>query len=132
MFPRRLTLGLFSLRRLSFLLVAVSTLFVFYHLTVTRIPQNVYDDTTPRFLYRSHFRNNPDLAYERNLSIALQRLEQTVLAQTGGEDVVEDQIWQIAKDADHRGSDSMSLEQANSEWKYSVSPIVFQLALSLS
>jgi hypothetical protein len=131
MFPKRLTLGLFTLRRLSLWLVAVCTLFLFYHLS-TRVPPSVYDDTTPRFLYRSSFRDNPDIAYERNLSIALQRLEQTVLAENGGNDVAEDQIWQIAKDADHRGSDSISLEKANSEWKYSVSPFVSQLAFSLS
>ncbi|CRG91293.1 hypothetical protein PISL3812_08341 [Talaromyces islandicus] len=119
MFPKRLILGLFTLRRLSLWLVAACTLFLFHHLN-TRIPQSVYDDTTPRFLYRSSFRDDPDFAYERNLSIALQGLEQTVLAELGGNDVAEDQIWQIAKDADHRGSDSISLEQINREWKYSV------------
>lgn len=131
MFSKRLIHGLFAPRRLSLWLVTVCTLFLFYRLNI-HTPQSVYDDTTPRFLYRSHFRDDPDFAYERNLSIALQGFEQTVLAQDGGDGVAEDQIWQIAKDADHRGPDSISLEQANSEWKYSVSLLVFRLVLSLS
>ncbi|KAH8703538.1 hypothetical protein BGW36DRAFT_287970 [Talaromyces proteolyticus] len=119
MFSKRLLHSLLTPRRLSLWLLVTGTLFIFYRLSIARGAQDP-DDATPRFLYRSPFRDDPDFAYEKSLSLALQGIEQTVLSENDGNNLAENIIWQIAKDDEHRGSDSLSLEQENKGWKYSV------------
>ncbi|RAL01756.1 uncharacterized protein BO80DRAFT_464297 [Aspergillus ibericus CBS 121593] len=74
------------------------------------------DEDAPRFLYQSPSRENPDVEYERYLSDALKEIEQAA----GGEDVAEERIWQIARDEQHRGSESTLFEESNSEWQYTL------------
>ncbi|EED22047.1 conserved hypothetical protein [Talaromyces stipitatus ATCC 10500] len=83
-------------------------------------PHTDDNDTRPRFLYRSSFRDNPDLEYERRISDALQGIEGTVLAENGGDTLAEERIWQIAKDEGQRGSDSKALQGQNRLWEYSL------------
>ncbi|KAL5363431.1 nucleotide-diphospho-sugar transferase [Aspergillus floccosus] len=86
----------------------------------SRPPPKHRVDEQPHFLYRSPFRQNPDLEYEKRLSSALQKFEQEVLARDGGSNIAENRIWQIAQDEDHRGSDSISFEQRNKDWTYTL------------
>ncbi|EAU29238.1 conserved hypothetical protein [Aspergillus terreus NIH2624] len=67
-------------------------------------PPKHHVDEKPHFLYRSPLRQNPDLEYEKQLSNALQKFEQEVLARNGGSERAEDRIWQIAQDEDYRGN----------------------------
>lgn len=83
-------------------------------------PPKHHVDEKPHFLYRSPLRQNPDLEYEKQLSNALQKFEQEVLARNGGSERAEDRIWQIAQDEDYRGSDSLAFEQRNHDWTYTV------------
>ncbi|KAJ5167509.1 uncharacterized protein N7482_006290 [Penicillium canariense] len=77
----------------------------------------------PHYLYHSAFRENPDLFYEEQLSIALQDLEHQQLSLNGHEDTA-DTLWQIMlgqdPSAEKRGDDSLDFEEKNSEWKYSL------------
>lgn len=77
----------------------------------------------PRYLYRSTFRDNPDTAYEQQLSQALRDIEEQQLTLHGPAGP-SDTIWQIilGKDpgAEERGPDSLEFEEKNSEWKYKV------------
>ncbi|OKL63853.1 hypothetical protein UA08_01118 [Talaromyces atroroseus] len=93
-------------------------LYLSSRLTATRHAND--DDTRPRFLSPSSFRNKPDLAYEKRISTALQGIEKAVLAENGGDTLAEERIWQIAKNEAQRGSDSLSLEHHNSEWEYAL------------
>ncbi|KAG0156163.1 hypothetical protein PDIDSM_3340 [Penicillium digitatum] len=74
---------------------------------------------TPRFLYRSPFRTNPDVEYEKQLSNALEKVENAVL-ESQENNQPEDRIWQIAKDEKHRGDDSRIFQGKNKEWKYTL------------
>ncbi|CAI7638281.1 unnamed protein product [Penicillium manginii] len=75
----------------------------------------------PRYLYRSTFRDNPDTAYEQQLSQALRDIEAKQLT-LHGPAAPSDTIWQIilGKDpgTEERGSDSLEFEEKNSDWKY--------------
>lgn len=112
------------IQRVSVWITIAFTLFGFVHISsILKVAHDAKDDNDhrPQFLCPSSFRENPDLAYEKRLSTALQAIERAVLAENGGNTLAEERIWQIAKDVTQRGSDSMSLEQHNSEWKYSLS-----------
>ena len=119
---------LFSLllkpRRILLWLFIVLALFIFQRLLSNAAPHPVNNDdsTKPRFLYRSHFRDNPDFEYEKSLSDALQGIERAELAKNGNTLAAEERIWQIAKDEGQRGDDSRALERQNRVWTYSVSP----------
>lgn len=86
-------------------------------------------ENRPRYLYRSTFRENPDTAYEQQLSEALRDIErqQITLHGQGGPS---DTLWQIIlgkePSAEHRGPDSLQFEEKNPEWKYKVGvPVLF-------
>jgi hypothetical protein len=111
-------------RRILLCLSIVLALFIFQHIfTAYNATTHVIDDddTKPRFLYRSHFRDNPDFDYEKRISNALQGVERDVLAGNGGDTLAEERIWQIARDEDQRGEDSQAFERQNRVWRYSVS-----------
>lgn len=105
--------------------------FLFYHLPsppptknnnrADRPPPKHRVESTARFLYHSSFRQNADIEYETQLSNALERIEQAVLANNQGDRKAENRIWQIAKDEKHRGADSTAFEEINKEWMYTVS-----------
>lgn len=107
--------------------------FLFYHLPdppstqnntrADRPPPEHQVEDKPRFLYRSPFRNNPDLEYENRLSNSLAEIEEAVLA-SGESNISEDRIWQIAKNEKHRGDDSIVFEGKHKEWKYTVSTLI--------
>lgn len=107
--------------------------FLFYHLPdppstqnntrADRPPPEHQVEDTPRFLYRSPFRNNPDVEYEKQLSEALEEIEEAVLASQES-NISEDRIWQIAKNEKHRGDDSIVFEGKHKEWKYTVSTLI--------
>lgn len=83
-----------------------------------------YDvETTPRFLYRSTYRETPDLEYERGISNVLQAIEQGEAQRSG--DSAQERIWQIMLGSqlgsESRVDDSIELEDENSEWDYTVS-----------
>lgn len=78
-------------------------------------------EAQPRFLYRSPFRQYPDVGYEHWLSISLQDIERAVLAHNHGNNIAEDRIWQIGLGQKHESSDSTAFKQQNSEWAYTVS-----------
>lgn len=90
-------------------------------------PEHDVEDV-PRFLYHSSFREDPDLAYEGELSAALQAVEQSVSSAPSysRRDTGEKTIWQILlgnKANLQRGDDSIRLERANPDWAYTVSTI---------
>jgi hypothetical protein len=84
----------------------------------------------PRYLYRSTFRDNPDTAYEQQLSQALRDIEAKQLT-LHGPAAPSDTIWQIilGKDpgTEERGSDSLEFEEKNSDWKYKVGFVLSHL-----
>ncbi|KZN91205.1 Initiation-specific alpha-1,6-mannosyltransferase [Penicillium chrysogenum] len=82
-------------------------------------PEHQVEDT-PRFIYRSPFRNNPDVRYEKQLSDALENIEKAVLARSQESNISEDKIWQIAKNQKHRGDDSIVFQGKNKEWEYNL------------
>ncbi|CAI7665719.1 unnamed protein product [Penicillium glandicola] len=104
--------------------------FLFYHLPAPpstqnntradRPPPKHQVEDTARFIYRSPFRNNPDIQYEKQLSNALEEFEKAVLSQSQESNISGDRIWQIAKDEEHRGDDSREFEQKNNEWEYTL------------
>ncbi|KAJ5360167.1 hypothetical protein N7517_009358 [Penicillium concentricum] len=104
--------------------------FLFYHLPAPPSTQNnTRADRPPpehqvedkaQFLFRSFFRNNPAIDFEKQLSRALQRIEKTVLAQNQEKNIAENRIWQIAKDEKHRGDDSIIFQHKNKEWAYTL------------
>lgn len=124
-FPCRLN------RRWSILALVLIVYFLICHLPgppatqnntrADRPPPKHRVDEQPHFLYRSPFRQNPDLEYEKRLSDDLQKLEQEALTRHGRSNIAENRIWQIAQDEDHRGSDSISFEKRNTDWMYTVS-----------
>lgn len=107
--------------------------FLFYHLPdppstqnntrADRPPPEHQVEDTPRFLYRSPFRKNPDVEYEKQLSEALKEIEEAVLASQES-NISEDRIWQIAKNEKHRGEDSIIFEGKHKEWEYTVSTMI--------
>ncbi|KAF3394913.1 Initiation-specific alpha-1,6-mannosyltransferase [Talaromyces pinophilus] len=111
-------------RRILLWFSIILALFIVQHLlSNTTTPHKIDDDnnnTKPRFLYRSHFRDNPDLEYEKRISDALQGLERTVLTENNGEILAEERIWQIARDEEQRGDDSKAFERRNRVWRYSL------------
>lgn len=83
----------------------------------TRMHESHVDQ--PRYVYHSPFRDDPDLAYERNVSQAMHDLEEMQLALDGKHTT--NTLWQILLDpAAQRGEDSLLFEEKNSEWKYAV------------
>lgn len=113
-------------RRMLLWLSIILALFIFQHLLSNANPHTTNDgddadNTKPRFLYRSHFRDDPDLEYEKRISNALQGIERTVLEENNGEILAEERIWQIARDEGQRGDDSRAFERRNRLWRYSVS-----------
>ncbi|EAU31399.1 predicted protein [Aspergillus terreus NIH2624] len=123
-FPCRLN------RRWSILALVLIVYFLICHLPgppatqnntrADRPPPKHRVDEQPHFLYRSPFRQNPDLEYEKRLSDDLQKLEQEALTRHGRSNIAENRIWQIAQDEDHRGSDSISFEKRNTDWMYTL------------
>jgi hypothetical protein len=109
----------------------ISIWFLFYHLPAPpstqnntradRPPPEHQVEDTPRFIYRSPFRNNPDVQYEKQLSDALEKIEKAVLARSQESNISEDKIWQIAKNQKHRSDDSIVFQGKNKEWEYNVS-----------
>jgi hypothetical protein len=105
--------------------------FLFYHLPAPpstqnntradRPPPEHQVEDTPRFIYRSPFRNNPDVQYEKQLSDALEKIEKAVLARSQESNISEDKIWQTAKNQKHRSDDSIVFQGKNKEWEYNVS-----------
>lgn len=73
-----------------------------------------------RFLYRSPFRDHPDVEYEAELDAALRDLERKALLE---DDRLQanDTVWQImlGKIMD-MSDDSVAFEHQNAEWEYSV------------
>lgn len=119
---------LFSLlkpRRILLWLSIILAFIIFKHAFSNPTPHTNNDDndsTKPRFLYRSRFRDNPDLEYEKRISNALQGIERAVLTENaGGDTLAEERIWQIARDEEQRGDDSRAFESRNGGWIYSVS-----------
>jgi hypothetical protein len=120
-------------RKLSLLILAASIYFILYHLPPPPKTQNntradrkppKYDvETTPRYLHQSPFRDDPDSEYESKISNALLDIERKTVQGKGYDSSAEDRIWQImlGKYVD-RGDDSLSFEEENSEWQYSVGP----------
>ncbi|KAJ5164917.1 uncharacterized protein N7500_006747 [Penicillium coprophilum] len=117
-------------RRAIFITFIIFIWFLFYHLPAppptqnnTRAdrppPEHQVEDTA-RFLYHSPFRNNPAILYEKKLSQALERIENTVLAQNHQNNLAENRIWQIAKDENQRGDDSIIFQHKNKEWAYTL------------
>lgn len=119
-----------STRRGSCILFVTFIWFLFYHLPAPpstqnniradRPPPEHQVEDTPRFIYRSPFRRNPDVQYEKQLANALEKIEKAVLAQSQEANISEDRIWQIAKNAKHRGEDSIVFQGKNKEWAYTV------------
>jgi hypothetical protein len=120
-----------STRRGSCIIFIAFIWFIFYHLPAPpstqnntradRPPPEHQVEDTPRFIYRSPFRNNPDVRYEKQLSDALENIEKAVLARSQESNISEDKIWQIAKNQKHRGDDSIVFQGKNKEWEYNVS-----------
>lgn len=117
-------------RRGAYILFIILIWFLIYHLPdppstqnntrADRPPPEHQVEDTPRFIYRSPFRNNPDVEYEEQLSNALENIENAILASQES-NISEDRIWQIAKNEKHRGDDSIIFQGKNKEWKYNVS-----------
>ncbi|KAJ5512773.1 hypothetical protein N7463_002325 [Penicillium fimorum] len=117
-------------RRGLFITFIIFIWFLFHHLPAPPpTKNNTRADRPPpvhqvedkaRFLYRSSFRNNPAIQYEKRLSWALERIEKTVLAQNQQNNIAEHRIWQIAKDEKHRGEDSIIFQHKNKEWAYTL------------
>lgn len=142
MTPKKRLLFAFLLkpRRILLWLSIILALFIVQHLfsnattTAHKIDDDKDNNGKPRFLYRSHFRDNPDLEYEKRISNALQSIERTVLIENNGEILAEERIWQIARDEEQRGDDSKAFERRNRVWRYSVSSsdIPFQVSLDMA
>ncbi|PKY02696.1 hypothetical protein P168DRAFT_305956 [Aspergillus campestris IBT 28561] len=83
-----------------------------------------YDvESTPRYLYRSSFRSDPDLSYEKNVSDALVAIETAVRQARKGDDTAQQHIWQIhlGRHKSQRGQDSLLFQQVNrDQWDYSL------------
>lgn len=116
-----------SYRRVAFFL-AVSIFLIFRCLPSTqktgsgKITPKHDVETTPRFLYRSTYRETPDLDYERGISNALQAIERGGAPRDGN--LARERIWQIMLGrqlgSESRVDDSIELEDENSEWDYTV------------
>ena len=82
-----------------------------------------YDvESTPRYVYRSSFRSDPDLSFEKNVSDALVAIETAVRQARKGDDTAQRHIWQIhlGRDKSQRGQDSLLFQQVNrDQWDYS-------------
>ncbi|KAJ5230034.1 hypothetical protein N7489_010742 [Penicillium chrysogenum] len=119
-----------STRRGSCVIFIAFIWFLFYHLPAPpstqnntradRPPPEHQVEDTPRFIYRSPFRNNPDVRYEKQLSDALENIEKAVLARSQESNISKDKIWQIAKNQKHRGDDSIVFQGKNKEWEYNL------------
>ena len=83
-----------------------------------------YDvESTPRYVYRSSFRSDPDLSFEKNVSDALVAIETAVRQARKGDGTAQRHIWQIhlGRDKSQRGQDSLLFQQVNrDQWDYSV------------
>ncbi|KXG50162.1 uncharacterized protein PGRI_061290 [Penicillium griseofulvum] len=133
MSPRRIIVQiskrLFT-RRVFCITFIIFIWFLIYHLPAPpptknndradRPPPEHHVSDTARFLYRSPFRENPAIEYEKQLSRALQRIEKVVLARNQQNNIAEHRIWQIAKDEKHRGDDSIIFQHKNKEWAYTL------------
>lgn len=110
-------------RRIPLWLAITLALFILRHgffNTTPHTKDNDENDTKPRFLYRSQFREDPDFEYEKRISDALQGIERDELAKKGPT-LASETIWQIAKNEEQRGEDSKAFERQNRVWSYSVS-----------
>lgn len=124
-------------RRGSCILFVILIWFLFYHLPAppstqnnTRAdrppPEHRVEDTA-RFIYRSPFRNDPNVQYEQQLSNALEEIEKAVLTQSEESNISKDRIWQIAKSQKDRGEDSIVFKGKNKDWIYTVSTLAGSL-----
>ena len=112
-------------RKISWLLLGI-VLFVLWKCIKTpktdrRTPQ--YDVVEkPRFLYRSRFRENPDLEYEASIDSALRKIEERILSQRNGNTEADQTIWQImlVHGPIERSEDSIEFESENDDWDYKV------------
>jgi hypothetical protein len=85
-----------------------------------RQPPKHHVETKPRFLYRSHFRQNPDLEKQSALSEALQSLEKQTLKEHASDGGMVMRIWQImlqqSSNTEERNPYSILFQEYNSEW----------------
>ncbi|KAL1959814.1 hypothetical protein VTO42DRAFT_959 [Malbranchea cinnamomea] len=115
-------------RRIVAILVIILIYFFLKHLPAPPKTQNNVSanrppperdlDVYPHFLYRSTFREYPDLEYEAKLEETLQQLELQVLREEGEGDA--NTIWQIMPTTADRSPDSLALEERNPQWRYRV------------
>jgi hypothetical protein len=132
--PFAVAVPLILRRRLSLVILALVLYIVFHYLPFSSRNNRIvsgkwlpdYDvEDAPRYLHHSSFRVNPDRAFERRVSEALQQIEKDVLRKDGGSRRVDDRIWQIRlgnhPEGEERGSDSLKFEEKNHDWQYTVS-----------
>ncbi|KAA8651407.1 hypothetical protein EYZ11_009219 [Aspergillus tanneri] len=128
---RKLIVRTISSRRLFLFVLVIFVFALFYRLPSPPKTKQAgkttpkYDvQDTPRFLYHSPFRDDPDLEYEERVSEALYDIEHIALQESGGDNVAQERIWQVmlGEHAAHqvRGKDSIAFEERNDEWKYSL------------
>lgn len=139
MIPPKIKLrAMFTRRRVTVVFILFAW-FLFTHLPsppatqnntrADRPPPKYQVEETPHFLYQSPFREFPDYQYEKDLSDALKKIEQSVLDANHGNSTSEARIWQVAisktvGEEELRGADSRSFEGTNSEWIYNVRSIL--------
>lgn len=120
-------LGRYRKRIIAILLIVLTYFFIKHvpkppktqnNVSANRPPPQRDLDEHAHFLYRSPFREHPDLEYEAELEERLKAVERRVLAGEGEGNTRT--IWQIMPTRLDRTSDSMALEAWNSAWTFKV------------